>query len=134
MNMTDELEQGAELLRALAHPLRLAILRALVAGERPVAGIEAQSAITQPALSQQLAILRQAGLVRTRRAARQVFYRTDGAALEQATRLLTSLSSPAPPAAVAAAARRPARGEGAAMFAQVSRPEQQGRAVRTGDG
>lgn len=51
------------------------ILSCLRAGERTVGDIEAVTAIGQPALSQQLAELRRAELVLTRREAKQVFYR-----------------------------------------------------------
>lgn len=60
--------------KALAHPLRYRILAALAAGERNVGQIEAATGINQPGLSQQLAILRSAGLVTTRREAKLVYY------------------------------------------------------------
>jgi len=63
-----------EALRAIAHPLRWRILTALVAGERNVGEIEAATGIGQPGLSQQLGVLRKAGLVATRRDAKLVFY------------------------------------------------------------
>ena len=60
-------EQAAELLRALAHPVRLTILGSLRGCERAVGEIEAITGIGQPGLSQQLAVLRKANLVLTRR-------------------------------------------------------------------
>ena len=62
-------------LKALAHPARFAILDILSGGERNVGEVEELSGIAQPALSQQLAVLRNAGLVRTRKNAKLVFYR-----------------------------------------------------------
>lgn len=65
----------AEFLRALAHPVRLAILCRLLDGELPVGGFEAELGLKQPGLSQHLGHLREAGLVVTRRESRLVFYR-----------------------------------------------------------
>lgn len=63
-----------EVLKALAHSLRWRILTALIAGERNVGEIEAATGINQPGLSQQLGVLRKAGLVETRKEAKLVFY------------------------------------------------------------
>jgi DNA-binding transcriptional ArsR family regulator len=67
-------DELVEALRALAHPLRLRILAALAAGERNVGEIEQATGIGQPALSQQLGVLRKAGLVEPRKQAKLVFY------------------------------------------------------------
>ena len=66
-----------ETLKALAHPLRLRILQALAGVERNVGEIESVADVGQPALSQQLAVLRKAGLVATRKEAKLVFYRIE---------------------------------------------------------
>lgn len=71
----DAATEAAERLRAFAQPQRLMILSALFDRELAVGAIDAETAIGQPALSQQLAELRRAGLVTTRRAAQQVLYR-----------------------------------------------------------
>jgi len=63
-----------EALKALAHPLRWRVLCALATGERNVGEIEAATGIGQPGLSQQLGVLRKAGLVTTRKEAKLVFY------------------------------------------------------------
>ena len=70
-----------EELKAIAHPLRLRILQALANGERNVGEIEEASNIGQPGLSQQLAVLRQADLVTTRREGKLVYYGVDREAL-----------------------------------------------------
>jgi len=70
--------EAAERLKVYARPQRLMILSSLAEGERTVGEIEAATRVGQPALSQQLAELRRAGLVETRRAAKQVFYRLAG--------------------------------------------------------
>jgi DNA-binding transcriptional ArsR family regulator len=64
----------AEKLRVYAQPQRLMILSCLLRAERTVAQIGEEVAIAQPALSQQLAELRRAELVATRKEAKQVWY------------------------------------------------------------
>lgn len=64
----------ADKLRVFAQPQRLMILSCLLRGERTVSEIGAATGITQPALSQQLAALRRAELVSTRKDAKQVWY------------------------------------------------------------
>src|SRR3546814_5434974 len=78
-------------LKALAHPLRYAILEELDARERNVSEIEQATGIGQPTLSQQLAVLRKSGLVETRRAAKLVSYRI---VPEQIARLAPALDRP----------------------------------------
>ncbi len=67
-------EALAERLRSLAHPMRLMILACLAKEERSVGQLERELGLRQPSLSQQLAELRQAGWVTTRREAKSVFY------------------------------------------------------------
>jgi len=71
---TCDSKAAADLLRAMAHPMRLAILCRLLEGEVPVSGFESELGLKQPSLSQQLGQLREAGLVSTRREAKSVFY------------------------------------------------------------
>lgn len=113
-------EGSAELLKALAHATRLAILQALVDGERSVGDIESASGIGQPALSQQLAVLRKADLVETRREAKLVFYAINHARLADVSALFDGFAGTVAvgrddPTAVG----RPKRGGGAATFARV---------------
>ena len=70
--MTDDV---IERLKALAHPVRFRILEVLRDGERNVGEIDDAAGIGQPTLSQQLGVLRKAGLVETRREAKLVYYR-----------------------------------------------------------
>lgn len=66
---------SADLLKALAHPARLGILNVLSAdGECCVCHLETRLGLRQAYLSQQLARLREAGLVRDRREGLNVFY------------------------------------------------------------
>jgi DNA-binding transcriptional ArsR family regulator len=62
---------------ALADPSRRAILASLTQGEVAVRDLTARFDISQPAVSQHLAILREAGLVHGRREGRCVYYRVD---------------------------------------------------------
>ncbi|MCR2835297.1 ArsR/SmtB family transcription factor [Parerythrobacter lacustris] len=77
--MTDD--ELVDALKALAHPVRLRIMRALTGAERNVGEIDEASGIGQPILSQQLAVLRNAGLVKTRKDAKLVYYRIDDSML-----------------------------------------------------
>ncbi len=63
------------LLRVLAHPVRLKLVFAIREQELAVGHIESVTGVGQPLLSQQLGVLRKAGVVETRREAKQIFYR-----------------------------------------------------------
>ncbi|NOZ27492.1 MAG: winged helix-turn-helix transcriptional regulator [Chloroflexi bacterium] len=67
-------EKAARLFRALAHPARLRILDALRYGEECVCHLEALLGKPQAYVSQQLAVLREAGLVRDRKDGQRVYY------------------------------------------------------------
>ena len=65
---------AARLLRALANEKRLMLLCLLVDGERSVGELNARVDLSQSALSQHLAVLREENLVRTRREAQTIHY------------------------------------------------------------
>ena len=65
---------AAQLLKALANERRLQVLCLLAGGERSVGEINALLDLSQSALSQHLAVLREEGLVRTRREAQTIYY------------------------------------------------------------
>lgn len=71
----DALEDTAALFKLLSHPSRLAILQVLRDGEECVCHLEAALGLRQAYISQQLMVLRQAGLVMDRREGWNVFYR-----------------------------------------------------------
>lgn len=73
--MKERVPEVAELLRFIATPSRLLLLCQLSQAESTVSGLEATTGIRQPALSQQLADLRQRKLVLTRRESRSIIYR-----------------------------------------------------------
>jgi len=66
---------ATDLLKALANPHRLLILCQLEAGEMQVGQLQPGSGLSQSALSQHLARLREDGLVATRRDGVAIFYR-----------------------------------------------------------
>lgn len=79
MIKNDALEnQGTDLetliYKALTHPARLAILRILQDGEHCVCHMEAHLGYRQAYISQQLSVLREAGLIRDRRDGWNIFY------------------------------------------------------------
>ncbi len=65
---------AAELLKSLANPHRLMIVRTLMEGERAVSELEAALKIRQPSLSQHLGSLREAGIISGRREGKGVIY------------------------------------------------------------
>jgi DNA-binding transcriptional ArsR family regulator len=71
-----ELDEN-KIFHALADPSRRAIFEALMAGEMAVKELTARFDISQPAISQHLAILKDAGLVIGRREGRKVYYRAE---------------------------------------------------------
>lgn len=64
----------AELFRALAHPMRVRALELLVESERSVGELATALEIDISHLSQQLAVLRRADVVATRREGNTVYY------------------------------------------------------------
>ena len=66
-----------EIFHALADPSRRAIFESLTRGEAAVKDLTARFDISQPAVSQHLATLREAGLVEGRREGRCVYYRIE---------------------------------------------------------
>lgn len=63
-----------EIFRALADPTRRAVFERLAQGEMNATELRQGIAISQPAISQHLAVLRKAGLVRERKVGRHVNY------------------------------------------------------------
>ena len=67
-------DEAASLLRILANPDRLLLLCQLVGEECCVSDLEERTGIHQPTLSQQLGVLRNEGLVQTRRDGKRIYY------------------------------------------------------------
>jgi len=66
-----------KIFHALADPSRRAIFESLTRGEAAVKDLTARFDISQPAVSQHLAALKDAGLVHGRREGRCVYYRVE---------------------------------------------------------
>ncbi len=64
----------AEFCKGMAHPTRIHILRSLRDGEKTVNELAKIAGITQANASQHLAILRQFGLLQTRREGSSIYY------------------------------------------------------------
>ena len=64
----------AEFFKAMGHPVRIRVLELLSEGERPVSEMLELIEIEQSHLSQQLGVLRRAGLVESRRDGSHVVY------------------------------------------------------------
>lgn len=77
-NMEENARAASSLLKAMGNETRLMILCQLVDGERTVTELVDRIGLSQSAMSQHLAILRQHGLVTTRREARSIFYSFSG--------------------------------------------------------
>jgi len=117
-------QEAAALLRNLGNPNRLAILAALLGGDRAVGELESALGIRQPILSQQLAILREAGLLETTRDRKSILYRLADPHAATIARVLRAVLDPTAvetqPAAVSPAKKT--RSEpflAAAVFARV---------------
>ncbi|MBT8082376.1 MAG: metalloregulator ArsR/SmtB family transcription factor [Gammaproteobacteria bacterium] len=73
-DMQDHASDAAGLMKALGNESRLMILCLLAEGERSVGELNELIPLSQSALSQQLARLRQQGLVDTRRESQTIYY------------------------------------------------------------
>jgi DNA-binding transcriptional ArsR family regulator len=93
-------------IEAISHPGRRAMLRLVLERELPVSELAAQAGMTQPAASQHLKVLRDAGLVRGRVDGRRRLYRVDADGLERLRRELDAYWGPALGALKNAAERR----------------------------
>ncbi len=71
----DGVDESARLFKTLMHPARLEILDILRDGEACVCHIEAALGYRQAYISQQLSVLREAGLVQDRRDGWNIYYR-----------------------------------------------------------
>ncbi len=87
-DMAERAGEVAALLKTLAHPVRLMLACTLAQGEYAVGELEDMLDIHQPTLSQQLTVLREAGIVQTRREGKQIFYTLTA---DKAARLIEAL-------------------------------------------
>jgi DNA-binding transcriptional ArsR family regulator len=87
--LRESASKACALLKALANEDRLLILCQLTQGERNVGELEKMTGVRQPTLSQQLGILRDEGLVVTRREGKYIFY---GLASHEVIQVMKTLS------------------------------------------
>jgi DNA-binding transcriptional ArsR family regulator len=80
---------------ALSHPSRRAILRLVLDRELPVGELAERTGMSQPAASQHLKVLRDAGLVRGRVDGRRRLYQVDLDGLQRLRTELDALWGPA---------------------------------------
>jgi DNA-binding transcriptional ArsR family regulator len=89
--MTGQVEQAAERLKALGHPVRLSVLRSVVQGPEagtPAGELQARLDIPASTLSHHLATLAEAGLVLVAREGTTLRYRADYGVLRALTEYL----------------------------------------------
>jgi DNA-binding transcriptional ArsR family regulator len=89
--LRESASKACALLKALAHEDRLLLLCQLTEGERNVGELEALVGVRQPSLSQHLGVLRDEGLVETRREGKYIYYRLAGFEVIQVMQTLSSL-------------------------------------------
>jgi ArsR family transcriptional regulator, arsenate/arsenite/antimonite-responsive transcriptional repressor len=95
-HMTSEEHLVAGRMKALGHPVRLGIAMRLAAEPETCACDFADVfQVSQPTISQHLRVLREAGLVTTRRRGTQICYSLDPAAVRSLGKTLAVLARPA---------------------------------------
>lgn len=67
-------DSACRMMKALSNPDRLLLLCQLAQGEMRVGELEERVGVLQPTLSQQLGVLREEGLVSTRREGKSIYY------------------------------------------------------------
>ena len=76
--MEGNAQAASELLKAMSNQTRLMILCQLLHGERTAGELDSLTNLSQSALSQHLAVLREHGLVQTRRESQNIYYSIEG--------------------------------------------------------
>jgi DNA-binding transcriptional ArsR family regulator len=72
--MTEQYKEGARILKAIAHPVRLQLLDIIRNAHPCVRFMEEELGIAQPNISQHLSLLRNIGIVESQRDGNQVCY------------------------------------------------------------
>jgi ArsR family transcriptional regulator len=85
-------QRSAAVARALADPKRLCVLQSLGQGELTVRELSERVGCHVPNMSQHLAVLRNMGLVMTRREGNAIFYRLTDQRILEACQLLQSIA------------------------------------------
>ena len=87
--------RAAGLLKAMSNPVRLMVLCQLAEGEKSVSELEKIAGVSQSALSQHLALLREMELVETRREAQTIYYSLPDGPVVRVMALLQDIYCPA---------------------------------------
>lgn len=82
----------AEVFKALAHPIRLFLVKELSRGEGCVCDLKSKAGADMPTISKHLSILKKAGLVSDERRGTWVFYRLETPKANQIVELVESLT------------------------------------------
>ena len=89
--LIDNAGTASDILKAMSNERRLTILCHLAEAEKSVGELEGLLDLSQSALSQHLARLRRAGIVKTRRSAQTIFYSLNGGAASAIIHVLDNL-------------------------------------------
>lgn len=77
-NKTDNLENTAEVLKVMAHPIRLKIIKTLIDnGPSNVGSLQEKFHIPQPTVSSHLGKLKRAGVLISRRNGTEIYYKVE---------------------------------------------------------
>ena len=90
-SMQHHASEASALLKAMGNEQRLLVLCQLVQGELSVGEMGLRIKLSQSALSQHLAVLREAGMVQTRRSAQTIFYSLPGGPVQQVMQTLHAI-------------------------------------------
>ena len=93
----EDIQQASQAIKAIAHPLRLKILCVLGDQEISVQDIVERVGTSQSNISQHLAILRDKGVLSTRKDANRVFYRVGDLRTLKLVSLMRGLKQTVPP-------------------------------------
>jgi len=84
-------EMQCEICKALAHPLRIAIVDMLKDEEASAADLIAELGLSKANLSKHMALLTHGGIVESRKEGRQIFYRLTDPDIHQACTIMRSI-------------------------------------------
>lgn len=83
-----KLDRGVSVLKAMAHPVRLKIIKILMDRECNVTNLERDIGLSQSGVSQHLRILRLSGVIEPERDGKEICYRIIDPVVEQIVKLI----------------------------------------------
>ena len=84
-------ENAVRILKALAHPARLKIIRKLMKEDCNVSSLESDSGLSQSGVSQHLRILRLSGIIDARRSGKEICYNVVDPSAKKIIEILISM-------------------------------------------